>query len=123
MRPANNDQLLAYHHLHEQCHLLPQEEQLAYIKSQRPGKPTIEKRKERESDEESEGSMTNPDLSHSSNQEESGDDEPRKVDLIDREFDDAATEDEKEQTRPNPIVKRSSERHLSEDVARRDRMS
>ena len=45
IRPANNDQLLAYHYLHEHCDLLPKEEQLSYIKLQRSERPTIAKRK------------------------------------------------------------------------------
>ena len=50
IRPANNDQLLAYHYLHEHCDLLPKEKQLSYVKLQRSEKPTIVKRKRDRSD-------------------------------------------------------------------------
>ena len=61
---------------------------------------TIGNRKERESHEESEGSKTDPDMPELS--DESEDDEPRNVDLIDNDFDDGATVEEEEQPKPHP---------------------
>lgn len=114
MRPANNDQLLAYHHLHEHFDLLPQEEQWSYVTLQRSEKPTIGKRKKRECDEDSEGSKTDPGMPDLSDKEESDNDNSRKVYLVDDESDDGEPEQEVEDPKPTPIVKRSPERDPSE---------
>ena len=100
IRPASNDQLLSYHHLHDHCDLLPR-----YVKLQRPQKPTIGKRKEREIDEESEGAETDPDMPELS--DESEDDELRNLDLIVRDSDDGATVEE-DQPKPHPISHRET---------------
>ena len=93
MRPANNDQLLAYHYLHEHCDLLPQEEQLSYVKLQRSEQPTNVKRRKRESDDESDATDSDmPEL-----QEDSEVDEPRKVNLEDDESDDGESDEEVEE--------------------------
>ena len=67
IRPANNDQLMAYRYLHEHSELLPREEQQAYVELQRSRGATTGQ-EDRDSDADSENSDL-PSLGESSDEE------------------------------------------------------
>ena len=112
MGPANNDQLLAYHYLHEHCDLLPEDEQLSYVKLQRSEQPTIVKRK-RESDSDSDM----PELECSSEEEEPEDDRQEE-----EESDDDDSDEEVERPTQLPHPREVQSTILMRDVALRDHL-
>ena len=102
IRPANNDQLLAYHCLHKHCDLLRKEEQLSYAKLQRSEQPTIVKRK-REPDDDTDSEMLELESSEAEEQPEESEEEEESDD------DEEESEREVEQQEPTTAPKRSQE--------------